>query len=164
MPETLPTASPRGLGEQPGLTTARMSWHRKAERLLSVTDLLVLIAAVAGAQLLRFGLARTRLLDGAGAETISYTLFSALLVLVWWAALGVGGARQAKILGAGSEEYRRVVRISLWLFAALAVLAYQMLTGQLPYGLQVTRLRSAADLRRLRVAERNERQAGGSPP
>ena len=45
MPETLPTASPRGLGEQPGLTTARMSWHRKAERLLSVTDLLVLIAA-----------------------------------------------------------------------------------------------------------------------
>ena len=124
MPETLPTASPRGLGEQPGLTTARMSWHRKAERLLSVTDLLVLIAAVAGAQLLRFGLARTRLLDGAGAETISYTLFSALLVLVWWAALGVGGARQAKILGAGSEEYRRVVRISLWLFAALAVLAY----------------------------------------
>src|SRR5690606_33813318 len=33
---------------------------------------------------------------------------------------------------------------------ALAVLAYQMLTAQLPYGLQVVRIRSAADLKRLR--------------
>lgn len=33
---------------------------------------------------------------------------------------------------------------------ALAVLTYQMLTGRLPYGLQVTQLRGAADLRRLR--------------
>ncbi|KQV98396.1 bifunctional protein-serine/threonine kinase/phosphatase [Rhizobacter sp. Root1221] len=33
---------------------------------------------------------------------------------------------------------------------SLAVLAYQMLTAQLPYGLQVTRLRSPADLKGLR--------------
>ena len=33
---------------------------------------------------------------------------------------------------------------------SLAVLAYQVLTGHLPYGLQVTRLRSPSDLRRLR--------------
>ena len=33
---------------------------------------------------------------------------------------------------------------------SLAVLVYQMLTGQLPYGLQVTRLRSPADTRKLR--------------
>lgn len=33
---------------------------------------------------------------------------------------------------------------------ALAVLAYQMLTGALPYGLQVAQLRTGADLRRLR--------------
>ncbi len=33
---------------------------------------------------------------------------------------------------------------------SLAVLTYQMLTGQLPYGLQVTQLRSPADLKRLR--------------
>lgn len=33
---------------------------------------------------------------------------------------------------------------------SLAVLAYQMLSGQLPYGLQVTRLRDASGLRRLR--------------
>jgi serine/threonine protein kinase len=33
---------------------------------------------------------------------------------------------------------------------ALAVLTYQMLSGQLPYGLQVTQLRAPADLRRLR--------------
>ncbi|MBS0450713.1 MAG: bifunctional protein-serine/threonine kinase/phosphatase [Proteobacteria bacterium] len=33
---------------------------------------------------------------------------------------------------------------------SLAVLTYQMLCGQLPYGLQVTQVRNAADLRRLR--------------
>ena len=33
---------------------------------------------------------------------------------------------------------------------SLAVLTYQMLCGQLPYGLQVTQVRTAADLRRLR--------------
>lgn len=33
---------------------------------------------------------------------------------------------------------------------SLAVLAYHLLTGQLPYGLQVTQLRKPADLRRLR--------------
>ncbi|RCW75850.1 bifunctional protein-serine/threonine kinase/phosphatase [Pseudorhodoferax soli] len=33
---------------------------------------------------------------------------------------------------------------------ALAVLTYQMLSGQLPYGLQVTQLRQPADLKRLR--------------
>lgn len=33
---------------------------------------------------------------------------------------------------------------------ALAVLSYQMLTGRLPYGLQVTQLRTPADLKRLR--------------
>jgi serine/threonine protein kinase len=33
---------------------------------------------------------------------------------------------------------------------ALAVLTYQMLSGQLPYGLQVTQLRHSADCKRLR--------------
>lgn len=35
---------------------------------------------------------------------------------------------------------------------ALAVLSYQMLTGQLPYGLQVTQVRGPGDLHRLRYA------------
>src|SRR5690606_18661635 len=39
---------------------------------------------------------------------------------------------------------------------SLAVLAYQMLTGQLPYGLQVTRLRTPADVRRLRYTSIRE--------
>lgn len=39
---------------------------------------------------------------------------------------------------------------------SLAVVTYQMLTGQLPYGLQVTRLRSSADLRALRYVSVRE--------
>jgi serine/threonine protein phosphatase PrpC len=41
---------------------------------------------------------------------------------------------------------------------SLAVITYQMLTGQLPYGLQVTRLRTARDLRRLRYIPARERR------
>jgi serine/threonine protein phosphatase PrpC len=41
---------------------------------------------------------------------------------------------------------------------SLAVIVYQMLTGQLPYGLQVTRLRSAADLGRLNYISVRDRR------
>ena len=41
---------------------------------------------------------------------------------------------------------------------ALAVITYQMLTGHLPYGLQVTQLRSPADLPRLRYIAARERR------
>jgi len=41
---------------------------------------------------------------------------------------------------------------------SLAVLAYQVLTGHLPYGLQVTQLRSPADLRKLRYIPARERR------
>lgn len=41
---------------------------------------------------------------------------------------------------------------------SLAVITYQMLTGHLPYGLQVTQLRSAADLNRLRYTPLRERR------
>ncbi|RZL01072.1 MAG: bifunctional protein-serine/threonine kinase/phosphatase [Rubrivivax sp.] len=41
---------------------------------------------------------------------------------------------------------------------SLAVLAYQMLTGHLPYGLQVTQLRSPVDLRHLRYIPARERR------
>jgi len=41
---------------------------------------------------------------------------------------------------------------------ALAVITYQMLTGHLPYGLQVTQLRSPGDLQRLRYIPARERR------
>lgn len=41
---------------------------------------------------------------------------------------------------------------------SLATLAYQMLTGELPYGLQVTRVRDRADLKRLRYTSLRERR------
>jgi len=41
---------------------------------------------------------------------------------------------------------------------SLAVITYQMLTGHLPYGLQVTRLRTESDLRRLRYVPARERR------
>lgn len=57
--------------------------------------------------------------------------------------------------GAGSTGSVNGVQAELF---ALAVLTYQMLGGQLPYGLQVTRLRRPVDLRRLHYTPLRERR------
>ena len=80
------------------------------------------------------------------------------------AGLAEGTARELPEAIAGSLQYtapeyfiggRGSPRSELF---SLAVLAYQMLTGHLPYGLQVTRLRSPGDLRRLRYIPVRERR------
>ena len=38
--------------------------------------------------------------------------------------LGLGVARQSRILGAGTDEYKRVAAASLWLFGLVAIISY----------------------------------------
>lgn len=87
---------------------------------MRVFDLICVILAVGGAHLLRFGAE-----DASIAETeVSYAAVSVLLVLAWSAALEYGGTKDTKVLGTGTEEYKRVAASSLWLFGALAVFSY----------------------------------------
>ena len=96
---------------------------------IGLTDLLVIIWAVLGAQLIRFG-------DSAAQATLSaergtsfelgYTLFSLLLVGVWVLMLNVHGSYDHRVLGHGSEEYKAVATASFWLFGGLAVVSYAL--------------------------------------
>ncbi|BCW59984.1 polyprenyl glycosylphosphotransferase [Arthrobacter sp. StoSoilB20] len=85
-------------------------------------DLACIVIAVGGAHLLRFGTADVTV---AGGDTeLSYTTLSVVLILTWTAALEFGGTRDPKVLGTGSDEYKRVAVSSLWLFGCLAVVSY----------------------------------------
>lgn len=94
----------------------RSTWERQYARHLRVTDAMVVCGAVVLAQYARFG--------GAPAAEIAIryeTACSAILVAVWLAALAGFRTRSPKYIGAGIEEYRRVVTASLWSFGAVAI-------------------------------------------
>lgn len=82
-------------------------------------DAIVVVWAVAGAHLIRFGLEGSELAGGT-----SYVLITVLLPCVWWLMLDAWGTRAPRIMGAGPEEYKRVMATSLWLFGILAIVSY----------------------------------------
>src|SRR5689334_9433684 len=85
-------------GEQPG-------WERRFAGYLRMTDALVVSGAVLMAQYARFGSTPA----AEGLVTRYETLYSAVLIAIWLAALAGMRTRSSKHLGAGIEEYRRVV-------------------------------------------------------
>src|SRR5450756_2549335 len=95
-------------------------------RRIGITDLMVVIWAVVGAQLIRFGR------DGAaklpvGSKTLpdlKYTAFSAALIVAWMLMLRLQRAYDRRLLGHGPEEYRAVAVASLQLFSLVAVVSY----------------------------------------
>ncbi|BCW37367.1 polyprenyl glycosylphosphotransferase [Arthrobacter sp. StoSoilA2] len=103
--------------------TARLqwrTWQRKYEARIQILDACVVIWAMFGAYGVRFGFADVAVSDG------DYVLLAAGLGVVWWIMLGYWGTRETKILGAGSEEYKRVVAASGWLFGFVAVFSYAL--------------------------------------
>lgn len=79
--------------------------------------------ALAGAFGIRFGFA-----DSGDVTTrdVDYMTLSLALAVSWWFMLGWWGSRESKILGAGSEEYKRVMAATAWLFGFVAVFSYAL--------------------------------------
>jgi exopolysaccharide biosynthesis polyprenyl glycosylphosphotransferase len=97
------------------------AWRWKYARRLAVIDAAVVIWAVAGAFIVRFGIGRS---PSSPAEDAAYFWLSILLVIVWWSMLGAWSSRDSRVLGTGSEEYKRVFAASLWLFGLIAIVSY----------------------------------------
>ncbi|MBB5917215.1 exopolysaccharide biosynthesis polyprenyl glycosylphosphotransferase [Nocardia transvalensis] len=101
----------------------RERWQAEYARKLWAGDLLVVGLVVAAAQVIRFGgpvdppLATTLPLE------VRYTAVSLLLVLVWGAFLAGAGTRSPRVIGSGTEEYRRLVAATLRLFGLIAILS-----------------------------------------
>lgn len=83
----------------------------------------VILWAVSGAFVVRFGFLDT---DNVSNRDSEYLLLSAVLALAWWFMLGFWGSREYTVLGSGSEEFKRVLAASAWLFGFLAVVSYAL--------------------------------------
>ncbi|MGK2954078.1 MAG: sugar transferase [Solirubrobacterales bacterium] len=109
-------------------TPEPLSWETRYARRLAVTDLIVIVWAVAGAQLARFGLDAAPIL--ADSETyefdlaMSYTVLSILLIAAWMVILSVFGTRDSRVVGVGTTEYKRIFDATLRLFGLLAIGAF----------------------------------------
>lgn len=96
-------------------------WRKRSSRLLGVVDAFVVVWAVSGAFVIRFGVDSNSV--GAGHE-LFYAWFSPVLAATWWIMLGAWNSRQTRVLGAGPDEYKRVAAASLWLFGLIAIVSY----------------------------------------
>lgn len=97
-----------------------VDWRIRTSRTLRFVDAFVIIWAVAGAYVIRFGFAD---FSQPGLEAV-YLWFSAALSLAWWIMLGAWNSRQSRVLGSGPDEYKRVAAASLWLFGLVAIFSY----------------------------------------
>jgi len=96
-------------------------WRSRHSRRLRVVDAFVVAWAVAGAYMVRFGFERD---ITAQSQESAYLLLSLGLVVCWWLMLGAWNSRQSRMLGSGSDEYKRVAAASLWLFGFVAIFSY----------------------------------------
>src|SRR6185436_7182862 len=98
-------------------------------RRIAVFDLMVVIWAVLGAQLIRFGpmAGGARLPTGAKAFLdLRYTTLTVVLIIAWLLMLRVHGAYDRRLLGHGPEEYKAVARASYRLFSVVAIGSYAL--------------------------------------
>lgn len=96
-------------------------WRVRTSRKLRVVDAFVIVWAIAGAYIVRFGLEPNFVVQG---QEITYIWLSVALVLAWWLMLGAWNSRQSRILGSGPDEYKRVTAASLWLFGLVAIFSF----------------------------------------
>jgi exopolysaccharide biosynthesis polyprenyl glycosylphosphotransferase len=88
---------------------------------LLITDLVILATAVATAQIWHFG--PDSEVRATGPLDISYSALGAVIVAMWWATLHVLQTRDSRIIGDGSDEYRRVARATFLMFGWVAILS-----------------------------------------
>ncbi|WP_458317375.1 sugar transferase [Mycolicibacterium brisbanense] len=96
-------------------------WQRRYARWLVWSDAIVIVAAVALAQALRFGSVTGDRL--ALYSNVDYAFVSVAVLAAWLTALAVQHSRAPQVLGHGLEEYRRVWTATLAVFAIVALVS-----------------------------------------
>ncbi|WP_201298473.1 sugar transferase [Arthrobacter sp. 9AX] len=117
----LPSAPGRASAPQEPFVPARKaaaSWLARHINFLRTTDSLLVLAAVfAGYQLSNIGVLSRGPGDGGTLAT------AAAVALLWPSALEIYRTRDAKVLGVGADEFKRVASASLRIFGLLAIAA-----------------------------------------
>ena len=93
-------------------------WQRRYIRALVVTDVVVVMAALACAQMVKLGRPVTAL----DPVSIYFAILSVFVGGIWVALLAAYRTRSPRIVGAGVEEYRRVLSATLATIGVVAVM------------------------------------------
>ena len=110
-----------------GLSGKTLTWQRAYAARLFVTDLIVILLAILGSQVLWFGTRRSELrvpIENLRDFSIGYSLVSVGLILLWMLALEFYGTRDHKTIGTGSTEYKRILDASARIFGVTAIIAF----------------------------------------
>ncbi|MEU5842302.1 sugar transferase [Rhodococcus sp. NPDC047139] len=105
----------------PAAGLSRWKWQNAYVKRLYFTDVVVVVLSVLLAQWVRFGYEEL-LLAGEGAD-LEYSLTSATLIGAWLIALSLFRTRSRRVIGAGYDEYQRVVSATIGMFGAIAIIA-----------------------------------------
>lgn len=97
------------------------SWGAALKTRLVLTDMLVVLASVVVAQVVRFGVSDEEL--SAFGLSGGYWIVSVVLAVLWLVGLSVSQSRALPVLGVGNDEYRRVINATLGTFGAVAIAA-----------------------------------------
>lgn len=101
---------------------AASDWERSYVRRLRISDFVVIVLSVLAAQVFWV---RS---DAVNARTswipIDYSVVSVLLILGWFSFTTISESRNVRIVGIGSDEYKRVINGSIWTYGILAMVAY----------------------------------------
>lgn len=86
-------------------------WQRRYARRLVVTDLIVVVWAVVGVQLVWLGSdeAAATFTNLAGDPGLGYAFISAGIIALWMLVLATTGSRGPRVIGIGTSEYRIIV-------------------------------------------------------
>ncbi|MCK6068096.1 MULTISPECIES: sugar transferase [Microbacterium] len=125
-PRAAATNSPSGNGDSNASAPPAPRWRQSYARRLIITDFLILVWVVYGAQIAWFGTGNAMIAMARDARItdLSYWGFSAVLVLAWMWALSLIDSRSERVIGTGSQEYIRVIDASIRLFGFIAIIAF----------------------------------------
>lgn len=93
-------------------------WQSRYVFRLLLTDALVIVAALILAQYLRFDVTPMGIFAHGTKSPLPL-----ILVAMWLAALSIFQTRSPRVLGAGLDEYRRVMSATFWVFGFVAIAA-----------------------------------------
>ncbi len=101
---------------EPDVRVISAQWRKRYTNALIVVDVVVVALALASAQTVQLGE-----LVPPNATSIYFSVASFFIAIIWLALLAAYRTRSPRIVGAGVEEYRRVVSATLATIAVIAV-------------------------------------------
>jgi exopolysaccharide biosynthesis polyprenyl glycosylphosphotransferase len=103
------------------------AWLPRLARRLSVLDFVLVTVAISTSAVARFGLDFPMAQVTGTLDVLPVTSYLALcsaLIAAWLVLLYVARTYDARVIGVGADEYKRVVRSSLWLWGTVAIVCY----------------------------------------